>query len=452
MSEILGEGELINLGLCINSTWSSKQKEEDDSVSTCSDPSIDNKLSRLFEARDKLFREDCLKNSMDNAEGKNLRLVRLLFDAATAVDTHDLSSAIDTLQEIYKSTSLICDPIQRVVAYFADALIARVFSRSPFYGPTDKVCADQEQEFLAFMEFCRTLPIYQFAHFTANQEIIEAFEEEVAINEGRIHVVDFDVAYGFQWPSLIQSLSDMAKTSRAISLTLTGYFRNEEDITVTKDRLESFANGCPNLSFKFEGILRDSRSINIHVEAKSTLVVNFPFRLQNLRTSQEIKDTLASVYSMNPSLVVLVEKADNQRRSFLPKFMELLYFYSAIFDSLNDFLPLESKERLNIEKYHLAKEIKLEIGQGHIEETFGQENSWKETMRFLGFEGKKMSSRSLSQAKLLLKIKSPFTMIGDSANCGFEAFEKDEGHEIVLTWRDRALISVSCWRCTSQWI
>ncbi|KAJ4756659.1 GRAS family transcription factor [Rhynchospora pubera] len=315
----------------------------------------------------------------------------------------------------------------------------------------DKVCADQGQEFLAFMEFYRTLPLYQFTHFTANQEIIEAFEEEEAINKGHIHIVDFDVAYGFQWPSLIQSLSDMATTSRTISLTLTGYFGNEEELMITKDRLESFANGCPNLSFKFEaGILRGSSPISIHVEANSTLVVNFPFHLQTLRSSQEIKNTLGTVYSMNPSLVVLVEKEGNQRRSFLPKFMELLYFYTATFDSLNEFLPLESIKRLNIEKNHLAKEIKLEIAQGHIKEAFEHEKSWKETMKLFGFEGKKMSSRSLSQAKLLLKIKSPCTMIGDGANCGFEVFEKDEGHEIALTWRDRELISVSCWRCTSQ--
>jgi GRAS domain family len=68
----------------------------------------------------------------------------------------------------------------------------------------DRICPSQEKEFEAFMEFYRVLPFYQFAHFTANQEIIEACEEEEeSINGGHIHVIDFDASYGFQWPSLI---------------------------------------------------------------------------------------------------------------------------------------------------------------------------------------------------------------------------------------------------------
>ncbi|KAF3337704.1 scarecrow-like protein 21 [Carex littledalei] len=453
MSEILDEEELLTLRLCIDSKWTSKEKGEDDSVSAGNVSSVDSKISRLLEARDKVFGEGCVDIPRYHEESKNVRLVGLLFEAATAVDIHDLSSAIDTLQEIYMSSSLISDPIQRVVAYFADALATRLFPpRSRFYGSMDKICATQEDEFSAFMEFYRVLPFYQFAHFTANQEIIEAFEEEAVINGGRIHVIDFDASYGFQWPSLIQSFSDMATTttSRTISLTITGYGRNVEELRVTKERLESFANSCANLSFKFKGILTGSSFTSIDVEANSTLVVNLPFYLQTLSSSQETKDTLASVYSMNPSLVVLVEKEGNQRtRSFLPNFMELLYFYTAIFDSLHEHLPLESIERFNIEKNYLGKKIKLEIGQGHIEETFEHDKSWKETMKGFGFEGKKMSSRSLSQAKLLLKIKSPCTMKGDGANCGFAVFKRDEGHEIALTWRDRALVSISCWRRTS---
>jgi GRAS domain family len=448
MSESLKEGEILTLGLCINNTRTSQQKEEDDSISACNVSSIDNKVSRLFEAREKVFREG-INISLDH-EGMDIKLVGLLFEAATAVDSNDFSSAVDILQEMYNRSSLIGDPIQRTAAYFADALAERIFSsRLPICGSMDRICPSQEEAFEAFMEFYRVLPFYQFAHFTATQEIVEAFEEEEAINGGHIHVIDFDASYGFQWPSLIQSLSDMATTDRRISLTLTGYGRNTEELTTIKARLESFAIGCPNLCFKFEGVLRGSNLINTDIESNSTLVVNMPFYLQNLRSLQDINDTLASIYSMNPSLVVLVEKVGNQIRSFLPKFMEVLYFYMAIFDSLHEFFPIESIERLSIEKNYLSKEIKQEIGQGHIEEQ-SEHESWKETMKGFGFERKQMSSWSLRQAKLLLKMKSPCTMIGDGGNFGFEVYERDENHEIALSWRDRALISVSCWRrCTS---
>ncbi|PQM40938.1 scarecrow-like protein 23 [Prunus yedoensis var. nudiflora] len=38
--------------------------------------------------------------------------------------------------------------------------------------------------------------------------------------------------------------------------------------------------------------------------------------------------------------------------------MESLHYFAAMFDSLDDCLPLESAERLSIEKNHLGKEIK----------------------------------------------------------------------------------------------
>ena len=59
---------------------------------------------------------------------------------------------------------------------------------------------------------------YQFAHFTANQSIIEAFEKEEDVNNRALHVIDFDISYGFQWPSLIQSLFEMASSGNRISL------------------------------------------------------------------------------------------------------------------------------------------------------------------------------------------------------------------------------------------
>ncbi|KAL6009746.1 hypothetical protein ACLOJK_000175 [Asimina triloba] len=37
-------------------------------------------------------------------------------------------------------------------------------------------------------------PYYQFTHFTANQAIIDAFEEEEEHNDRWLHVTDFDVS------------------------------------------------------------------------------------------------------------------------------------------------------------------------------------------------------------------------------------------------------------------
>ena len=58
--------------------------------------------------------------------------------------------------------------MQRVVAYFADGLGARLLTKkSPFYDMIMKE-PTSEEEFLAFIEIYRVSPYYQFAYFTAN--------------------------------------------------------------------------------------------------------------------------------------------------------------------------------------------------------------------------------------------------------------------------------------------
>nr|CAD1836852.1 unnamed protein product [Ananas comosus var. bracteatus] len=431
MNEGAGE-ELLSLSLGLNSSWCTnttkmKRKAKDDheysnpacNVTTMQDVE-DNKFFNLLHMRDQMLKHDP-KRSNGALEGttNGLQLIHLLLFAATAINKNNTSSAVDALHEIYKNASFHGDSIQRVVAYFADALSVRIPSpRSPLYHSI-VVSPTPEEEFSAFTEFYRASPYYQFAHFTANQAIVEAFENEEKRNGGRIHVIDFDVSYGFQWPSLIQSLSDKASSSKPISLRITGFGRSVDELEETEMRLVNFASGCNNLFFKFEGILRGSSTCNdIRIEKYSTLVVNLVFYLQKLSSSNEMHDTLATIHSLHPSLVVLIEREGNQSpRSFVSRFMESLHYYAAMFDSLNECLPPESVERLSIEKNHLGREIKCgmdqEDGEGHF-----KVESLKQRMERVGFEEMKLSSRTVSQAKLLLKIKSHGSTMGCGSNCG----------------------------------
>ncbi|KAJ3675189.1 hypothetical protein LUZ60_004231 [Juncus effusus] len=453
MNEYLEEEELLTLSLGFNNTSSSnpisiKQNREDnsDACSISAERIIDRKLSRLVELRDKTLNQGSCKNSLVE-ERKDLQLIHLLVSTAKTIDTHDINLTIDALCELYKNSSLHGDPIQRVVAYFADALASRFFSsnHSSMYQSLSS-SPNQDEEFSSFTEFYRISPYFQFAHFTANQAIIETFEEEEEINGSRnnIHVIDLDVSYGFQWPSLIQSLSDIATSERPISLTISGYCRNNKELIETKKRLMNFAKSCPNLVFEFEGILKGESLMDINIEENSTLVVNLGFYMQTLRSSKEINETLSSIYSLNPSMVVLVEREGiRTAQNFLSNFMESLHYYASIFDSLDSLLPLDSLERLDIEKNFFGREIKYDISHKVEKDVdFELDNSWKEIMEGFGFEKTKLSSRSLSQAKLLLKI--------NGVDCGFRVLEREEGSSIALGWRDRVLIAVSTWRCMIQ--
>nr|GFD11423.1 hypothetical protein [Tanacetum cinerariifolium] len=184
---------------------------------------------------------------------KGLHLIHLLLVSATSLDENKLDSAVENLSELYQNVSLNGDSVQRVAAYFADGLVARLLTRrSPFHEMIMKE-PSPEDEFLAYMELYKVSPYYQFAHFTANQVIMEAFEREEKDNNQTLHVVDLDVGYGFQWPSLMQSLSDKATTGNLVSsLRITGFGRTLEELEETEARLVGFAKTFKNLIFEFQ--------------------------------------------------------------------------------------------------------------------------------------------------------------------------------------------------------
>uniref|UniRef100_J3LXZ7 Uncharacterized protein n=1 Tax=Oryza brachyantha TaxID=4533 RepID=J3LXZ7_ORYBR len=222
----------------------------------------------------------------------------------------------------------------------------------------------------------------EFAHFTANQAIVEAFESG---GRRRLHVVDFDVSYGFQWPSLIQSMSDAASTTTSsshdddgrcdgpVSLRITGFGSSADELRETEARLTRFAASCPNLRLEFEGILNGSNSLHerIRLDDDATVVVNlvFPAAQNATNSSREacVATAMAHIHSLSPSMVFLIEKHDGggdptggdnaSSASVLPWFAANLRYFAAVFDSLHECLPADSAERLAIERNHLGREI-----------------------------------------------------------------------------------------------
>lgn len=419
------------------------------------------RVMRLLQARDRMVKvefDDDPRVAPDGG-GAGLQLMHLLLSAVAAGEVGDVHAAAAALQEVYRQASFRGgDPSQRVAAYFADALASRLLLSPVASPPTTRA-----EQLLASTMFYQASPFYQFAHFTANQAIVEAFE---AAGRRRLHVIDFDVSYGFQWPSLIQSLSDDATSSShdgdcdeaAVSLRITGFGTNADELRETEARLTRFASGCPNIRFEFEGILNRpcSRHGRIKIDDDATVVVNlmFPAAAQNATTNyREACATLAYIHSLNPSLVFLIEKhegggsdltrgenATGRSVSFLPRFAANLRYFAAVFDSLHECLPADSAERLAIERNHLGREITNAMASlDHRHDHTASETSWKEMTESAGFEGVRLSSRTVSQAKLLLKMKS-------GSGGGFRVIEADDGRAMSLGWRDMALITARGWR------
>ncbi|KAI4346593.1 hypothetical protein L6164_007476 [Bauhinia variegata] len=457
------EEELLNLNL---SVAANREKRKKGKIITRDHASLspmmtnnsyegyEGKIFRLLQMREQMLRQDQHHRRKGVVEdGNGLPLIHLLLTTATAVDENNLSSALENLAELYQTVSLTGDSVQRVVAYFADGLAARLLTRSsPFYDMLmgEPTC---EEEFLAFTDLYRVSPYYQFAHFTANQAILEAFEKEEEKNNKALHVIDFDVSYGFQWPSLIQSLSEKATSGNRISLRITGFGKNLKELQETESRLVSFSKGFGNLVFEFQGLLRGSRVINLRKKKNETVAVNLVSYLNTLSSFMKISDTLGFVHSLKPSIVVLVEQEGSRSpRAFLSRFTDSLHYFAAMFDSLDDCLPLESTERLRIEKKLLGKEIKSMLNydmDGGDCPKYERMETWIARMESHGFAGTEISSKSVIQAKLLLKMRAhycPLQFEAEGGCGGFKISERDEGRAISLGWQNRFLLTVSAWQ------
>ena len=448
------EEELLDLSLAIvtDSRVEKKRKRRKALDSSSSNEGCEGLIFELLQMREQMLKLDQKRKGVLVEDGKGLNLIHLLLITATSVDENNLSAAGENLRELYQTVCLNGDSVQRVVAYFADGLAAKLLTRkSPFYDMIMKE-PTLEEEFLAYTDLYRVSPYYQFGHFTANQAIIEAFDQEEDNNNRALHVVDFDVSYGFQWPSLIQSLSEKATSGNRISLRITGFGRSLEELQETETRLISFSKAFRNLVFEFQGLLHGSKLTNLRKKKNETVAANLVFHLKTLTSFLEISETLKSVHSLNPSIVILVEQEGSRSaRSFLSRFMESLHYFAAMYDSLDDCLPLESPERLSIEKNHLGKEIKNILNYDRDDTNcprYEKMETWKGRMESHGFTGVKLSSKSMIQAKLLLKIRSHYCPRQfDRESGGFRVFERDDEKAISLGWQDRCLITASAWHC-----
>jgi hypothetical protein len=121
--------------------------------------------------------------SDDDGAGTSIRLMHFLLSSMVAGDAGDAHASASALQEVYRCASFRGGhPAQRVAAYFADALASRLL-RSPPAAPAPT----HAERFLAYTMFYQASPLYQLAHFTANQAILEAFEAD---SRRRLHLAD----------------------------------------------------------------------------------------------------------------------------------------------------------------------------------------------------------------------------------------------------------------------
>ncbi|EXB90878.1 hypothetical protein L484_011971 [Morus notabilis] len=372
-----------------------------------------------------------------DSQENGIRLVHALMACAEAVQSNNLNLAEVLVKQINYLAISQAGAMRKVATYFAQALARRIYRLYP-ENPLDHSLADFLQ-----MHFYETCPYLKFAHFTANQAILEAFQ-----GKKRVHVIDFSMNQGMQWPALMQALALRPGGPPAFRLTGIGPPApdNSDHLQEVGWKLAQLAETI-HVEFEYRGFVAnsladlDASMLELRPSETESVAVNSVFELHKLLARPgAIEKVLSVVKQMKPEIVTVVEQEANHNGSFfLDRFTEALHYYSTLFDSLEG--SANGQDKVMSEVY-LGKQIANVVaaeGVDRVErhETLGQ---WRARMEGAGFTPAHLGSNAFKQASMLLALYAG----GD----GYGVEEKNGS--LMLGWHTRPLIATSAWQLAGK--
>lgn len=382
---------------------------------------------------DESTRQMVLVDSQENG----IRLVHSLMACAEAVQQENLKLAEALVENVGFLALSQSGAMRKVATYFEQALARRIYKWYPS-NPHGSAFTDS----LLQMHFYETCPYLKFAHFTANQAILEAFA-----GKNRVHIIDFSVKQGMQWPALLQALALRPGGPPTFRLTVVGPppGDNTDHLQEVGWKLAQLAETI-NVEFEYKGFvassLADLDSSTFDIREGEAVAVNSIFELhQLLARPGAIEKVLQVVRVMEPEIFTVVEQEANHNGPvFLDRFNEALHYYSTLFDSLESCGVdgvASARDKLMSELY-LGGQIWNVVaceGADRVErhETLSQ---WKNRLGSLGFEPVHLGSNAYKQAGMLLALFD-----------GGDGYRVEESNGcLMLGWHTRPLIATSAWK------
>ncbi|XP_043703119.1 scarecrow-like protein 9 [Telopea speciosissima] len=393
------------------------------------------------------------KKQGDKKEVVDLRT--LLIHCAEAVAADDRRSANELLKQIKQHSTPYGDGLQRLANYFADSIQARLDGTgSQRYIGLSNLRTTAADILKAYQLYLAVCPFKKFSNFFSNETILNVAEKAT-----RLHIVDFGILYGFQWPSLIQKLSK--RHGGPPKLRITGIenpqkgFKPSSRVEETGLRLANYAKTF-NVPFEYNAIAQKWETIQLEdlkIDRDEVLVVNCMYRFRNLldETVVVVDDNSSSlpprnailnlIKRLNPDVFVQgVHNGAYNAPFFVTRFKEALFHFSAIFDMLEMNIGREVKERMLLEREIFAREAMNVIsceGSERLErpETYKQ---WR-------IRNQRAGLKQLPLNPVIMK------KAGDEVKTSYHkdfVIDKDRDW-MLMGWKGRIIYGLSTWRSSS---
>ncbi|KAF7805443.1 scarecrow-like protein 14 [Senna tora] len=304
-----------------------------------------------------------VKKQNKKKEVVDLRTTLIL--GAQAVSSDDRITSNELLKQIRQHSSPLGDGSQRLAHCFANALETRLAGTgTQIYTALSSKRTSAADMLKAYHMYLSACPFKKLAIIFANHTILS-----LAKGVETLHIVDFGIRYGFQWPALIYRLSK--QPGGPPKLRITGIelpqpgFKPAERVQETGCRLARYCERF-NVPFEYNAIAQKWETIKVEdlkIKENELVIVNCLVRFKNLLDETVVlnspRDAVLNVIrQINPN--VFIHTSVNgcyNAPFFVSRFREALFHYSSMFDMLDSNVGREDPMRLMFEKEFFGREV-----------------------------------------------------------------------------------------------
>ncbi|KGN65737.1 scarecrow-like protein 34 [Cucumis sativus] len=367
----------------------------------------------------------------------------LLTQCAQAVSNYDQRTANELLNQIRQHSNPSGDGNQRLAHYFAKGLETRLAAGTPLYLPFASNETSAAEILKAYQMFIKACPFRRMSYFYGNRTILKLAEKVTTL-----HIVDFGLLYGLQWPCLIQRLS--RRPGGPPKLRITGIelpqpgFRPAERVEQTGRRLAHYCKRF-NVPFEHKVLAQKWETVryeDLNVDRDELTIVTCMFRMKNVPDETVVANSprdrvLKLIRKINPDLFIHeVTNGSFNTPFFNTRFKEALFYYSSLFDMYEATVPRDNPQRFLCEKEILGRDIMNVIACEGLErverpETYKQ---WQVRNTRAGFKQVPLDQDLLKCVEKIVNTEY------------HQDFNIDQdGSWMLQGWKGRIIDALSCW-------
>ncbi len=298
----------------------------------------------------------------------------------------------------------------------------------------------------AFQALYQALPAGKFAHCAANSSILEAMPDDAET----IHIVDFDMGEGVQWPPMIEAIANQNKTLKLTSIRweeedcdCPPLWRFEETQRRLYDQARAFGLKLKVEEMGIDDLVSEIKKMKKRDGRREWFAFNSMVGLPHMgrgRSRKHVMDFLREakeLIAINRGIITFGDGDACEKLKYCSGFGSFfdgyLVHYQALLESLEVNFSLRLAEaRIAMECLFLAPYISC----------FAWFQRWEEIREGchlqagLGLEGRRLSEEILMEAKEIVK---------EGENSYGLRIEGQIGNEMVLEWKGTTLVRVSTW-------